>query len=115
MLAPRGSTQSLTRKLVKATHGRLNPEKQHTFPPYLWLDCIRVCESSKTSPDFMYKLIYRNKQISHLLLIFPSEQHCTLLLTIHLHDRLDNERTVEGQKFRLSAALILPHFKCDSR
>ena len=39
----------------------------------------------------------------------------TLRDTTWLHDRLDNDRTMEGQTFLLSTALILPQLKCDQR
>ena len=41
-------------------------------------------------------------------------QHCTLLLTIQLHDRLEKNWKMEGQTFRLITALILPQMKYSS-
>jgi hypothetical protein len=62
----------------------------------------------------MYKFIYPIKTNNTFTINIPVH-HCTLLLTILLHDRLDNVRTMEGQMFRLSTALILPQLNCDSR
>ena len=48
-----------------------------------------------------------NKTNIKFTITIPSTvRHCTLLLSLQLHDRLDKERTMEGQTFRLSTALI---------